>query len=127
MYNPTTRTIFEIHQLWKDISECKELVTDEDIEEVIKFTYLKYLQSPRLKQKYMLTDITYLGFSIYDTNFWQDIPIYKHEERVSEYVLEHFGDIVRNQVHYFLNQIKDHNITIDNIEVIESLLIIDTR
>lgn len=120
------RIIFDIATLFNDISQCRELCTNEDIEEVIKFSYLKYLQKPEVQKKYGITSATYADIDLIDPSFWDIVPIYRHEEQVSEYVLEHFGYTIQGHLEYFLSTINTSTLTIINIEVLESLLIIET-
>lgn len=120
------RIIFDIATLFNDISQCRELCTNEDIEEVIKFSYLKYLQKPEVQKKYGIISATYADIDLIDPSFWDIVPIYRHEEQVSEYVLEHFGYTIQGHLEYFLSTINTSTLTIINIEVLESLLIIET-
>lgn len=120
------RIIFGISTLFNDISQCRELCTNEDIEEVIKFSYLKYLQKPEVQKKYGITSATYTDIDLIDPSFWDIVPIYRHEEQVSEYVLEHFGYTIQGHLEYFLSTINTNTLTIINIEVLENLLIIET-
>ena len=120
------RIIFNISKLIDDVSNCRELCTDEDIQDVIKFSYLKYLQKPEVQKKFNITSATYSDIDLIDPSFWDIVPIYRHEEQISDYVLEHFGGMIRDQLDYFLTTLGSSTLNIVNIEILEVLLIIET-